>query len=132
MNEEFLVKEWWQQNRKKYNVALIIFGFLGFVSYCIVAEILIPAPYFEVTIFSMIPQGIGYLIMMGIANILYSLLMYVDLSLNKMEEDNQLHKVIYYGYFIISCLLPFSISILLIIFYHDGYPQEMMYYHDLP
>lgn len=132
MNEQFCVKEWWQKNRKKYNIALIVSGFLGFISYCIVGGVLIPAPYFEVTIFTMLFQGIGYLIMMGIANILYSLLMHVDLSLNKMEEDNLCHKIIYYGYFIISCLLPFSISILLIIFYHDGYPQEMMHDYDLP
>ena len=132
MNEQFCVKEWWRKNRKKYNIALIVSGFLGFISYCIVGAVLIPAPYFEVTIFTLLFQGIGYLIMMGIANILYSLSMYVDLYLNKMEEDNLCHKIIYYGYFIISCLLPFSISILLIIFYHDGYPQEIIRDYDLP
>lgn len=60
MNEQFCVKEWWQKNRKKYSIALIVSCFLGFISYCIVGGILIPAPYFEATIFTMLFQGVGY------------------------------------------------------------------------
>lgn len=132
MEKQLGIKDIWQHNRGKYNIALIIAGFLGFMSYCIVGSIVIPSPYFEVTIFTTLFQGIMYLFMMGLANIGYVVLMYLDQSINKSNLDSLSHKIIYYGYFGISCFLPFSISILLYIFYHDGYPEELMYYNNLP
>ena len=126
MEEELKIRDWWQKNRKTYNTALVIVGILGFISYCIVGTILIPSPYFEISIFGVFFQGIGYLIMMGVANLLYTATMRMDITLNKAGTNNLYHKVIYYGYFTISCLLPFSMTILLICYYHDGYPVEMI------
>ncbi|MFV0536532.1 MAG: hypothetical protein ACK5M3_04075 [Dysgonomonas sp.] len=124
--QQFQIIEWWKSHRRRYNIALVIAGILGFISYCIVGGILIPTPYFEVTLFTMFFQGIAYLIMMGVANILYTGFMNIDCTLNPRDENSISHKIVYYGFFGISCLLPFSISIILYICYHDGYPQELM------
>lgn len=125
-NREFCIREWWISHRRKYNIALVIAGFLGFISYCIVGGMLIPAPYFEVTLFTIFFQGIAYLVMMGVANLLYTLFMGIDCALNLYDENSFSHKIIYYGFFGVLCLLPFSISIILYICYRDGYPQELM------
>lgn len=119
MDALFDIKESWQKNRKRYNIALIIAGFFGFLSYCIVGASLIP--YFETTIFTIIPQGLMYLIMMLFANIGYTFLMHIDSLFNHSNQNTLSHKIIYYGYWGISCFLPFSISILLYILHHDGY-----------
>lgn len=107
-------------------MGLIIAGFLGFMSYCYVGTLVIPSPYFEVTIFTTLFQGFLYLIMMGLANIGYTILMYLDQLINKSDPNTLSHKIIYYGYFTISFLLPFSISIILFIAYKDGFPEELM------
>lgn len=113
MKKIFDIKKWWQNKRYIYNIALIIGGFLGLISYCIVGNTLFPD--FEVTIFTMFFQGIIYLGMMGLANLTYTFFMNIDCWINKSNQDNLIHKFIYYGYFAISCLMPFSISIILII-----------------
>lgn len=115
MEEQFNIKKQWRENWKRYNIALIVAGFFGFMSYCIVGVILVPR--FEATIFTTFFQGIAYLIIMGIANMLYFILMNIDYSLNKPDKNSLTHKILYYGYFGISCLLPFSVSIMLFIIY---------------
>lgn len=60
------IKEYWKKHRIEYNLSLIISGLLGFICYCYTGKALIPAPYFEVTIFSMFFQAIMYLILIGI------------------------------------------------------------------
>jgi hypothetical protein len=64
-------KHWWAKKRIKYNIGLIIAGFTTFLTYAVLGGILI-APYdneFEVTLFTMFFQGIGYLFMMVVANL---------------------------------------------------------------
>lgn len=123
MKEQHNIQKSWQKNRIRYNIALIIAGFLAFISYCILGSLVIPSPYFEITIFTTIFQGIMYIVMMGIANVGYTLFMYIDHLWNRCNVDALSHKIIFYGYWGISCVLPFSISILLYVLYRDGYPQ---------
>lgn len=113
MAELFNIRKYWLKYRYIYNIALIIAGILGFISYCIVGSTFIN--YFEVTISAIFFQGIMYLIMMGFANITYTLFMNIDCWINKSNQNNLVHKIIYYGYFALSCLLPFSTSAILII-----------------
>ena len=74
-------RQWWQANRLKYNIGLVIAGFIAFLLYCILGPIIIgPHEEFEETIFEMAFQGFAYLIMMGIANIFYTLGWMIDSS----------------------------------------------------
>ena len=90
--EQLDSRKWWLSNRYKYNRGLIIAGFVAFILYCVLGPIIIaPHEEFEETIFEMAFQGVAYLIMMGIANLIYSLGWLIDVSFNK--NDNQLFRV---------------------------------------
>lgn len=121
IKEEGQIKEWWKSRKKKYNIALVIAGIIAFLTYCYVGGKYIPPPYFEVTIFSIFFQGIAYLICMAIANGLYTLAMNIDIFSSGYIKNDIIRKVIFYGYFIVSCLLPFTIPLLIYMNYHDGY-----------
>lgn len=78
-------KHWWQKKRRKYNIGLIISGLTAFILYAVLGEILI-APYdeeFEITLFTIFFQGMGYIFMMLIANLFYNLGALVDNHYNK-------------------------------------------------
>lgn len=113
----------WKSNWWKYNLALVLSGFLAFLCYCFVGSIYIPAPCFEVTIFTMFFQGIAYLIMMGIANLVYAFCMNHDVH-NSYDTNSISHKILFYGIFIVSCALPFMVPLMIVVSYHDGYPCE--------
>lgn len=65
---------WWRARRRRYNLALLAAGAIAFV--CYVSAVwtrcagVVGA---DVTIFTTIVQGIGYLAAMGIANLFYFL-----------------------------------------------------------
>jgi len=83
------IKEWWSQRRLNYNLGLIISGFIAFVLYVILGINLI-MPYdfeFEITLFTIVFQGIGYLAMIVFANLFYSLGVTEDLNHNKENTD---------------------------------------------
>lgn len=106
---------YWKQHRLRYNIALIVAGVLAFVSYCYVASMLIAQNLltdFEVTLFSMLFQFIFYLTMLFIANMGYTLFMKFDEAIDKSNVDRITHKILFYGYFVVSCLVPFSITLL--------------------
>ncbi|MGY3213913.1 hypothetical protein [Mucilaginibacter sp. HD30] len=104
--------QWWQNRRAKYNKGLIVAGLLAFLLYCIVGEIVI-APYeeFEVTLFTTGFQGIGYLIMMLVANLLYNLGFLFDRLFNKQNSESFRLNLFQLGYWF-SVVLPFSIPVL--------------------
>lgn len=65
---------WWASQRRRYNRGLILAGLLAFVCYATVVFVFderIPDP--EITVFTILLQAVGYLIMMGIANVCYYL-----------------------------------------------------------
>ncbi|WP_439879766.1 hypothetical protein ACSX1A_11330 [Pontibacter sp. MBLB2868] len=112
------VREWWESKRAKYNMGLIVAGITAFFSYAILGGILI-APYdnsFEVTLFTTFFQGIGYLIMMLIANLFYSLGYVVDNNFNEVNSEVFRQRLFNFGFWF-SILLPFTIPALIVLEY---------------
>ena len=106
--------QWWYQRRFHYTISLICAGFLSFISYATIIftnEDIIPDT--EITIFTTIFQGIGYLIMIGVANICFYVGPISERFIN--PKDVKHFRVITYriGYWF-SILLPFSIPALLL------------------
>ncbi|MCB4800280.1 hypothetical protein [Neotamlana laminarinivorans] len=110
-------KKWWSEKRLKYNLGLIISGFLAFIAYSLVVQYVIPvAPDVEITLFTIIFQGIGYLIMMGIANIFYNIGAFSEEIIKPKNVDQFRNRIFNIGFWI-SCFLPFSIPIILLVYY---------------
>jgi hypothetical protein len=117
-NPTFSSKEWWKSRRAKYNSGLLIAGVIAFICYVIAAINLI-MPYndqFEITLFTTVFQGIGYLIMIGIANIFYSLGYWADKNFNIHNSEKVRNKIYNLGYWG-SIGLPFLVPILIIVQY---------------
>ena len=63
---------WWGEQRGRYNLGLVVAGISAFMMYVAVLGIFSHRiPDAEVTLFTMAFQGIGYLFMMGVANLFY-------------------------------------------------------------
>lgn len=108
MNSELLSisKQWWRSKRYKYNKGLIIAGFIAFLLYCILGEIVIaPHEEFEETIFEITFQGGAYFFMMILANALYSLGWVIDMLFNKNDNQQFRERLFAFGYWV-SFLLP--------------------------
>ncbi len=113
---------WWAKKRRKYNKGLVISGIVAFIAYAIIIEIKSsldthntdPEKY-EITILTTLFQGIGYLIMIGIANLFYFLGPAFDKMFNKDNSENFRNRLFIAGLWF-SCLLPFSIPLLVLIF----------------
>jgi hypothetical protein len=104
-------KKWWWSNRCKYNKGLILAGFIAFLLYCILGEIIIaPHEEFEETIFEMAFQGGAYLFMMVAANAIYSLGWMIDIVFNKNNSQRFRERLFALGYW-----FSFSLPILLIL-----------------
>lgn len=102
-------KQWWWSNRFRYNKGLIIAGIIAFMLYCILGQIIIaPHEEFEETLFEMVFQGAGYVIMMIIANTFYTLGWIIDLLLNKSNSQSFRKRLFALGYWF-SFALPISI-----------------------
>ncbi len=110
-------KKWWSEKRTKYNIGLILSGMIAFVCYSLVVRYVIPpAPDVEITLFTLLFQGVGYLIFMSIANVFYSAGAAIE---NRCKPKNTLQfriRTFNLG-FALSCLIPFSIPIILLIYY---------------
>jgi len=104
-------KRWWFNKRGEYNKGLIIAGFIAFVLYCVLGPIVIaPHEEFEETLFEMAFQGVGYIVMMCIANLFYTLGWIVDISFNKSNSQVFRERLFSLGYW-----FSFSLPILLIL-----------------
>ncbi len=70
-------RHWWESRRWRYNLWLALAGVGAFSLYCLVCWTLlprvVPAMDIEITLFTILFQGSGYLIAMGLANICYFL-----------------------------------------------------------
>lgn len=65
---------WWEARRLQYNAGLLVAGIIAFFAYVLLGSwLLSDDPNFEITLFTISFQGIGYLFMMGLANICYFL-----------------------------------------------------------
>ena len=107
--------DWWSSHRKQYNLGLIVSGILAFIAYVVVGSAFLPAKAdFEITIFTTIFQGIGYMIMMGIANVLYFIGPISERCISPSNPDS-FRLVCFRLGFWISVALPFSIPVLLLV-----------------
>jgi hypothetical protein len=65
---------WWGKRRRFYNLALLLAGLGSFAAYVsIVAVRGKTDPTYEITLFTIVPQAVGYLLMMALANVCYGL-----------------------------------------------------------
>jgi hypothetical protein len=63
---------WWGSQRLRYNKGLVLAGLLAFAAYAAVGYTLLPSEAgFEITLLTALFQGLGYLAMMGVANLFY-------------------------------------------------------------
>jgi len=118
------VNSWWTKRRLKYNAGLVIAGISAFILYAILGSVLI-APHdneFEITSFTIFFQGIGYLFMMGVANLFYGLGAYVDRHYNRTNDERFRQRLFNLGYWF-SFALPFLIPLLIVIVYFVDYAK---------
>ena len=119
-NEKDLRVEWWSKMRLKYNYGLIFSGILAFILYVIVVEFVVfqssKNTEIEITLFTTFFQGIGYLILIGIANLFYNLGQ-ISERIVKPKNITKFRKRIFDLGFWFSISLPFLIPLVLIITY---------------
>jgi len=112
------VTRWWSERRRKYNKGLVIAGFTAFIAYAVLGELLI-APYdryFEITLFTTLFQGIGYLFMVLVANLFYNLGPFLDKHFNTKNSNFFRNSLFYLGFWF-SVGLPFLIPAMIIVEY---------------
>jgi peptidoglycan/LPS O-acetylase OafA/YrhL len=104
---------WWRARRFRYNVALVVAGILAFVAYVAVCVTLLPKDAeVEITLFTILFQGVGYLFMIGVANVCYFIGPLSERFVRPAEPER--YRLICYRLgFWFSVLLPFSIPALL-------------------
>ncbi|QKJ31578.1 hypothetical protein HQ865_18015 [Mucilaginibacter mali] len=115
-------KQWWRKRRFHYNKGLVIAGITAFMLYAILGSLLI-APYdfdFEITLFTIVFQGIGYLFMMGVANLFYNLGYAIDKQYNTTNSEGFRISLYKKGYWF-SFWLPFLIPVMVVIVYFVQY-----------
>jgi hypothetical protein len=65
---------WWSRRRLKYNIMLVVAGLTAFLAMALVGDRFCTADRdFEITVFTIAFQSVGYLIAMAIANVFYGL-----------------------------------------------------------
>ena len=109
--------------RRHYNVALLVAGMFAFIAYVAAGSTLLPPDAeFEVTVFTILVQGIGYLFMIGIANVCYFLGPLSERLVRPHNPERYRHVCFRLGFWF-SVLLPFSIPSLLagLALFHPSY-----------
>lgn len=117
---------WWESRRLRYNVGMAAAGVLAFICYAGVCFTLLPrvldASEIEVSLFTTVFQGVGYLFVMAIANVCYFL---GPLSERIVRPGNvqRYRRISYHLGFWFSVSAPFSIPLLLtvLILFFPGY-----------
>jgi uncharacterized protein YebE (UPF0316 family) len=110
-------REWWERKRRKYNKGLVIAGISAFILYVVLGSVLITEDDdFEITIFTTLFQGIGYLFMMAVANMFYNLGYIVEQMFNKTDDIRFRKRLFNLGYWF-SCGLPFLVPLMVLIMY---------------
>ena len=113
-----LRNEWWRKNRSKYNIGLIISGITAFVLSLIVIKIVTNESNYldlDITIFTLFFQAIGYLIMIGIANLFYSLGSISERIIkpkNPEKYRNITFKIVFWFSFGLPFLVPLNLFII--------------------
>ena len=107
--------EWWSSKRFDYNRSLVIAGFLAFVLYLLLASIFTDSlPDVEITVFTIIFQGIGYFMAMLLANLCFFLGPLTETIIKPKNISEFRSKTYNLGKWF-SVLLPFSIPLIIIV-----------------
>jgi hypothetical protein len=107
--------DWWEQRRLKYNLGLVISGLLAFASYVGVVDRCISSgamPDAEITLFTTAFQAVGYLLMMGLANLCYFAGAFIEARFVEQPKVERYRRVAFGFGFWFSVLLPFMIPAL--------------------
>ena len=119
--------QWWEIRRLRYNIGLVGSGILAFFAYAIVLFTFSDRiPDAEITVFTILFQGIGCLFFIGIANIFF-FLGYLSEKLPRMRSLESYRKITYALGFWFSVALPWLIPISLAYYaiFHPEYWQDM-------
>jgi hypothetical protein len=107
--------KWWQAQRIKYNLALIVAGMSAAVWYAAIIfrfdDVITDA---DINLFTIAFQCIGYVVAMAIANILYFLGPITELMFQP-NNVNRYRKIVFALGFWFSVCLPFTIPVFLMI-----------------
>ncbi len=99
-----------------YNLGLALAGILAFICYVVVCVTLLPrvldAAAIKINFFTTLLQGIGYLLLMGIANIFYSLGPLSE-RVFRPSDPERYRQISFRLGFCFSVLLPFVVPTLL-------------------
>ena len=109
-------REWWRERRKKYNLGLIVAGVLAYICYVAVLSVFHSDDRLadvEITVFTILFQGLGYLVMMLVANLLYNLGSLAE-SVCKPRHPEQFRTTLFNLGFWFSVSLPFIVPALLL------------------
>lgn len=114
-SSQISAKEWWGKRRFRYNLGLVVAGILAFACYLGVVDWGISTgamPEAEITLFTTAFQGMGYLLMVVVANGCYSLGAFSERIVvpSNLERYRRIAFRLGFGF---SVLLPFSIPALL-------------------
>src|ERR1035438_4076478 len=116
------ISGWWAKKRLKYNLGLVVSDIIAFIAYATILSIKssndvnnMDTDKYEITLFTSLFQGIGYLMMIGIANLFYFLGPLFDKVFNKKGTEKFRNRLFNIGFYF-SCALPFTIPILVLIF----------------
>jgi hypothetical protein len=115
-NRKVYIKQWWASRRRKYNIGLVIAGIVAFVLYAIAGSYLMDDADFEISLFTIFGQGVGYLLMMVVANFAYRLGPYVDEHYNVLDDERFRRRLYRLGYWF-SFGLPFLVPLLVVLEY---------------
>lgn len=108
-------REWWAKRRWSYTRGLLFSGVAAFLCYLAVLGVFSNRfPCAEVTIFTTLFQGIGYLLMVLIANVIYSMAPVVERNVNPSTPERWRERMYWLGSRF-SYLLPFLVPLVLVV-----------------
>jgi len=110
-------KSWWEQNRPKYNIGLILSGVLAYIFIFIIEG------HKNFNLFALIFQGIASFVFIGFANLFYFLGPLADKIFNKQHNPTFRVRLFNFG-FGFSILIPILFVIMFIIFPAWDYGYE--------
>ena len=119
--------EWWKGKRLRYNIGLIVSGIVAFILYAIVVftntDII---PDADITIFTTLFQGIGYLLAMLLANLCFYLGPVSERIIKPKNIIKYRTRTFRLGFWF-SVVLPFSIpsSLLYLCMFNPSYWSGM-------
>jgi hypothetical protein len=113
-----IAASWWKKRRRPYNVALVLAGIGAFACYAAVVEHFScggaacpgSSQDVEITLFTIAFQGLGYLIAMGVANVLFGLGAFSE-KLFRPENPERWRRTCFLLGLCFSVLLPFLVPV---------------------